>query len=160
MVIAKDRVVSVHYAIHKADGELVESNSDDEPLLTLQGRGVLLGALEQALEGRAAGDTVSVALNPEQAFGERREDFVQRLSKKYLQNAARLKPGMQTTLQTKDGPRTVTVLKVGGKVVDVDLNHPLAGLALNFDLEVVDVRAATAEELAHGHAHGAGGHHH
>ncbi|MFM8355516.1 MAG: peptidylprolyl isomerase [Gammaproteobacteria bacterium] len=101
-----------------------------------------------------------MALNPEQAFGERREDFVQRLSKKYLQNAARLKPGMQTTLQTKDGPRTVTVLKVGGKVVDVDLNHPLAGLALNFDLEVVDVRAATAEELAHGHAHGAGGHHH
>lgn len=160
LVVAKDRVVSVRYAIRNAAGVEVETNRGDEPLLSLHGRGMLLAGLEQALEGRAAGESLSVVLDPAQAFGERRDDAVQRISKKYLPNAARLKPGMQTTLKTKEGQRPVTVLKVGGKVVDVDLNHPLAGETLTFDLEVLDVRAATADELAHGHAHGSGGHQH
>lgn len=158
--VAKDRVITVRYAIRAADGTEVESNRDDEPFVSLHGRGSLLPAIESALDGRTSGERLTLTLTPDQAFGERRDDFTQRISKKYLPNPNRLKPGKQTTLQTREGPRTVTVIKVGGKVVDVDLNHPLAGQTLEFDIELVDVREATAEELSHGHAHGPGGHHH
>ncbi len=160
LTVAKDRVVRVHYDIHDTAGELVESSRDQEPLAVLHGHGNLLAAIETALVGHRAGDRFEVTLAPADAFGERRDDWTQRVSKKYLANAGRLKPGMQTRLQTDQGPRPVTVVKVGGKVVDVDLNHPLAGQTLRFDLEVVDVRDPTDEELAHKHVHGPGGHHH
>ena len=158
--IENDRVVRVHYDIRDVAGELVESSRDQDPLALLHGHGNLLAAVENALVGHRAGDRLDITLAPEDAFGARRDDWTQRISKKYFPNAARLKPGMQTQLQTKEGMRPVTVLKVGGKVVDVDLNHPLAGQTLKFDIEVVDVREATAEELAHRHAHGPDGHHH
>lgn len=160
LTIDKDRVVRVHYDIRDTAGALVESSRDQEPFAVLHGHGALLPALESALVGHRAGDRVDVTLEPEDAFGERRDDWTQRVSKKYFPNAAKLKPGMQTQLQTDQGVRSVTVVKVGGKVIDVDLNHPLAGKTLRFELEVVDVREATAEEIAHGHAHGPDGHHH
>jgi FKBP-type peptidyl-prolyl cis-trans isomerase SlyD len=138
----------------------VESSREDEPLAVLHGHGTLLAAIENALAGRRAGERFELTLAPADAFGERRDNWTQRVSKKYFPNAARLKPGMQTQLQTDSGQRAVTVLKVGGKVIDVDLNHPLAGQTLNFAVEVVDVREATPEEIAHGHVHGPGGHHH
>lgn len=160
LAVEKDRVVRVHYDIHDASGKLVETSRDEEPLSVLHGHGALLAAIETALTGKQAGDRLALTLAPADAFGERRDDWTQRVSKKYLPNAARLKPGMPVQLQTDQGPRTVTVVKVGGKVVDVDLNHPFAGQTLNFAVEVVDVREASAEEIAHGHVHGEGGHHH
>jgi FKBP-type peptidyl-prolyl cis-trans isomerase SlyD len=160
LTIEKDRVVRVHYDIRDPAGELVESSRDEAPFAVLHGHGALLPALENALVGHRAGDRVDLTLEPGDAFGERRADWTQRVSKKYFPNAARLKPGMQAQLQTEQGPRTVTVVKVGGKVIDVDLNHPLAGRTLRFELEVVDVREATPEEISHGHAHGPDGHHH
>lgn len=160
LLVAKDRVITVRYAIRGADGTEVESNREGEPFVSLHGHGSLLPAIETALDGKASGERLNFTLTPDQAFGEHRSDFTQRISKKYLPNPNRLKPGEQTTLQTREGPRTVTVIKVGGKVVDIDLNHPLAGQTLEFDIELVSVREATAEELAHGHAHGPGGHHH
>jgi len=98
---------------------------------------------------------------PELGYGERREGLQQRVPKKYFRDANRLKPGMRTVLTTKeDGQRVVSILKVGTSVVDVDLNHPMAGRTLVFDIEVIEVRAASAEEIAHGHAHAPGGHAH
>jgi FKBP-type peptidyl-prolyl cis-trans isomerase SlyD len=160
MKIERDRVVRFHYVIRDESGNELESTREDEPLAVLQGRGNVMRGIEDALAGRTTGERFSVTLAPEQAFGPRREDWTQRISKKYFADAARLKPGMQTRLQTEEGVRPVTVIKVGGKVVDVDLNHPRAGQTLTFDLEVVEVREATAEELAHRHVHGPGGHHH
>jgi FKBP-type peptidyl-prolyl cis-trans isomerase SlyD len=128
--------------------------------VVLVGHRTLLRGLEQALEGHVAGDRISVTLPPEQAYGPRQDDRVRRVSKKYFAQPNRLRPGEVTRLRTEQGFRAVTVVKVGGKMVDVDLNHPYAGLTLHFDLEVLDVREASAEEIAHGHVHGPGGHHH
>jgi len=158
--VVKDRVVRFHYQIFDAAGEVVESTRDGEPLAILHGRGNVMRGIEDALGGRTTGDRFDVTLPPEQAYGPRKDDFTQRISKKYFPRPARLKPGMTTQLSTEEGVRSVTVLKVGGKVVDVDMNHPLAGQTLRFDLEVVDVREATREEISHRHVHGAGGHHH
>jgi len=160
MKIERDRVVRFHYVIRNESGDELESTRDGEPLAVLHGRGNVMGGIEEALAGHETGDRFEVTLAPEQAFGPRRDDWTQRVSKKYFPNAARLKPGMQTTLQTDEGVRPVTVIKVGGKVIDVDLNHPRAGQTLTFDLDVIEVREATSEELSHRHVHGPGGHHH
>jgi FKBP-type peptidyl-prolyl cis-trans isomerase SlyD len=159
---AKDRVVRFHYEILDESGGSVEKSrdGDGEPLAVLLGRGNLLRAIEDALMGHAAGDSFRVTLPPEQAYGVRRDDQTRRVSKKYFARPERLKPGMVTEMSTEEGARPVTVIKVGGKVVDVDLNHPQAGKTLTFDLEIVDVREATAEEIAHRHVHGPGGHAH
>ena len=158
--VSRDRVVRFHYQIFDAAGEVVESTRDGEPLAILHGRGNVMRGIEDALQGRKANERFEVTLPPEQAYGPRKEDFTQRISKKYFHQPARLKPGMTTQLSTEEGTRSVTVLKVGGKVVDVDMNHPLAGQTLRFDLELVEVRDASPEEIAHRHVHGAGGHHH
>lgn len=159
-VIAKNSVVEFHYTLHNAEGELLESTAGDNPRAFLVGhRGVLAG-VEEAMLGKTAGESLSVTLPPERAFGLRDESLKERLSKKYLKHVKRLTPGLITQVQTKNGPKPVTILKVGSKVVDVDLNHPRAGQTLTFAIDVVSVRDATPEELSHGHAHGPGGHHH
>lgn len=157
---ARNRVVRFHYQLREADGSEVETSAGGEPVAALLGYGNVMPGLETALTGRTPGERFEVTLAPEEAFGARRDDWIQRVPKKYVANAARLKPGMQTRLETESGTRTVTVVKVGSKVLDVDLNHPLAGKTVTFAIEVVDVRDATGEELAHRHVHGAGGHHH
>lgn len=156
----KDKVVSFHYRLSDTDGTEIESSHEREPMAVLCGHGGIIPGLEQAMTGRSAGDRFDVVVTPDQGYGERREDFVQRVAKKYFRDPEHLKTGMATMLQTKDGPRSITVLKVGSSVVDVDLNHPMAGKTLNFAIEVTDIRDATPEELAHGHAHGSGGHAH
>jgi FKBP-type peptidyl-prolyl cis-trans isomerase SlyD len=160
LTAAKDRVVHFHYVLRDSAGLEVESSRDGEPAAALIGHGSLMAGLEQSLENRSPGERFEVTLPPKDAFGERRDDWTQRVSKKYVSGASRLKSGMQTKVQTDSGPRPVTVLKVGGKFIDVDLNHPLAGQSVVFDVEVIDVREATPEELSHGHVHGAGGHQH
>ncbi|HET8941576.1 MAG TPA: peptidylprolyl isomerase [Rudaea sp.] len=160
MQAEKDKVVSFHYVLSDNDGIEIESSHEREPMAVLCGRGGIIPGLEQAMLGRGAGDHFAVVVSPAEGYGERREDFVQRVAKKYFRDPGNLKPGMVTMLQTKDGPRSITVLKVGSSVVDVDLNHPMAGKTLKFAIEITDVREASAEELAHGHAHGSGGHAH
>ncbi len=156
----RGRVVRFHYTISDAAGAEVESSRPGEPVLALLGHGNLMLGLETAIIGHSAGETFAAVLEPEQAFGERREDWTQRVSKKHFGKGTRFQPGATLRLQTDQGARTVTVLKVGGKFVDVDLNHPLAGQTVTFTVELEDVREATAEELAHRHAHGTGGHQH
>lgn len=164
MQISADKVVSFHYNLKDVDGTLLETSYDVEPTLYLHGHSNILASLEDVLEDKAAGDKVSVTLAPDQAYGERKEGAVQRIPIKHLHNHTalknKLKPGMKVQVNTQHGPWEAIVLKVGKFNVDIDSNHPLAGKTLSFDIEVVDVREATAEELAHGHAHGAGGHHH
>lgn len=159
--IQRDRVVSIRYELFSETGELYESNrQDSEPQALLYGHGGLLPGLEQALLGKLAGDEIDVQLTPEQAFGARDDTQQQRISKKHFANGKKLRVGQIATLQTRDGARQVTVIKVGAKMLDVDLNHPHAGENLRIKAQVESVRDATHEELAHGHAHGAGGHHH
>jgi len=160
MQIADGTVASFHYTLRGEDGAELESSRDGDPVAYLHGQGNILPALEERLAGHAPGDTLAVTLAPEQAYGPRRADSVQRVPLKHIQARGRLQPGMVVAVQTEHGARQVTVLKVGKFNVDVDTNHPLAGRTLSFDIEVLEVRAASDEEMAHGHAHGAGGHHH
>lgn len=164
MKVSADSVVSFHYNLKDVDGNLLEASYDLEPTLYLHGHRNILASLEEVLEGKALGDKISVTLSPEQAYGERKEGAVQRIPIKHLHNHAalknKLKAGAVVQVNTQQGPWEAVVLKVGKFNVDIDSNHPLAGKTLTFDIEVVAVREATAEELAHGHAHGAGGHHH
>ncbi|MEP6635055.1 MAG: peptidylprolyl isomerase, partial [Luteimonas sp.] len=129
------------------------------PLTIMIGHGNIIPGLEKALDGHEAGDKFTVDVTAAEAYGELREGLNQRVPKKHF-NGQRLEPGMQVVLNTNFGPRAVTIQKVGMSVVDVDLNHPMAGKDLHFDIEIVDVREATPEERAHGHVHGDGGHHH
>ncbi|ACE83704.1 FKBP-type peptidyl-prolyl cis-trans isomerase [Cellvibrio japonicus] len=164
MQITADKVVSFHYRLSETGADEIESSYDAEPTLYLHGHNNLLAALEAALDGKTVGDKVSVSLTPEQAYGVRQEGAVQRIPVKHLLDhdklKNKLKPGMKVAVNTQHGPWEALVLKVGKFNVDIDSNHPLAGKHLDFALDVIAVRDATDEEIAHGHAHGVGGHHH
>lgn len=159
MIITKDSVVQLHYRVSDASG-LIEDSAKGEPMLYLHGHQNMLPAIEQALEGKAAGDTLSLVVEPKDAYGERDDNAIQSIQVKHLKGAKKWAPGMTAIVETEHGPRQVKIVKVGMFKAEVDVNHPLAGKTLTFDLNVVSVREATAEEIAHGHAHGAGGHHH
>ena len=159
MKIEKDRVVRFHYTVSEVGQEPLETSEGREPLAILIGHGNIIPGLEKAMEGREAGEKFEVDVVAAEAYGERREGLTQRVPKKHFKGA-RLEPGMQAVLPTNFGPRAVTIQKVGMSVVDVDLNHPMAGKDLHFAIEIVEVREAFAEEIEHGHVHGDGGHHH
>ncbi|GAB2500115.1 peptidylprolyl isomerase [Pseudoxanthomonas sangjuensis] len=159
MKIAKDSVVRFHYTVSEVGKEPLESSKDREPLAILVGHGNIIPGLENAMIDREAGESFGVDVAAADAYGERRDNMTQRVPKKHFGNQ-KLEPGQQVVLQTNFGPRAVTIEKIGMSVVDVDLNHPMAGKDLHFDIEVVDVREAMPEEIEHGHVHGDGGHHH
>ena len=160
MQIAADSVVLIHYTLKDDDGKVLDSSAGGEPLAYIQGHGNLVSGLEKALEGKAQGNRIEVSLVPEEGYGTRNEALVQRVPKRSLQGAGEIRKGMQFQAQTDEGMRLFTVTTVVGDMVTLDGNHPLADQTLHFDVEVVEVRDATAEELEHGHVHGAGGHHH
>jgi len=159
-MIEKDKVVQFHYRLKDDTGTELEDSRRGEPMAYLHGHGNIIPGLENAMSGHQAGDQFDVTVAPADGYGERKEGMQQRVSAKYLKHAGKLRPGMTVSVSTDQGPRTVTVIKVGLKTVDVDGNHPLAGKTLTFNIEVVDIRDATDEEISHGHAHGPGGHHH
>ena len=159
MKIEKDRAVRFHYSVAEQGQESVENSHGGDPLAVLIGHNNIIPGLEKAMEGREAGEKFSVDVPAAEAYGERREGLSQRVPKKHFQGS-KLEPGMQVVLNTNVGPRAVTVEKVGMTTVDIDLNHPMAGKDLHFEIEVVEVREATPEEIEHGHVHGEGGHAH
>ena len=164
-MIAKDKVVAFHYVLRNESGEEIENSHGDEPMVYLHGGyRNLLPKLEDALEGREPGDKFDVTLPPEHAYGLRLADAQQRVPIKHLlTRSKRYRPGMVVKVNTSDGPRDVIIVKVGKFNVDVDTNHPLAGITLTFDVEIIDIRAATDEEISHRHSHGwepSAGHHH
>jgi FKBP-type peptidyl-prolyl cis-trans isomerase SlyD len=160
MQIADNTVVQLHYTLKDEQGQVLESNEGRSPLAYLHGHNNMMPGVEQALAGKAEGDRFSVTLAPAETYGERQEGMIQRIPVKHLEGAKRWQPGMVAVVQTDKGHRQVTVVKIGKFMAEVDFNHPLAGLTLTFELGVASVRAATEEEIAHGHAHGEGGHHH
>lgn len=160
MNIAKDSVVELHYSLKDESGQEIETSHGGEPMAYLHGHRNIIPGLEEALEGKAAGDKVSVTVPPEKGYGMPQPGLTQRVSVKHLQGAKTWKPGMVAVVETDQGTRQVQVVKVGRFMADVDLNHPMAGKTLTFDVEIVSVREAQPEEIAHGHVHGDGGHHH
>lgn len=160
MQVARDAVVVIHYTLTNDAGEVLDSSAGGEPLSYIHGGGNIIPGLEEALEGKGAGDKLQVAVPAEKAYGTHDAELVQQVPKRAFQGVGEVKAGMRFTAQTEHGPRQVVVTRVAGDMVTVDGNHPLAGQALNFAVEITEVRAATAEELAHGHVHGPGGHHH
>jgi FKBP-type peptidyl-prolyl cis-trans isomerase SlyD len=158
--ITADKVVLIHYTLKDDAGAVLDSSREGEPLAYIQGHGNLVPGLEKALEGKQDGSTVGVTVPPGEGYGIRDAALVQRTPKRALQGSGEIRKGMQFQGRTDDGMRLFTVTAVVGDMVTLDGNHPLADQNLHFDVEVVSVRDATAEELEHGHVHGAGGHHH
>lgn len=158
MKIGKNTAVTLRYRIAEANGKLLEDGK--EPTAYLHGGyGNTFAKVEEALEGREAGYQVALDLQPADAFGQRDESLVQVIPK--TQFPPGVKVGGQLEGRGEDGHTHVfTVVKIKGPEVHLDGNHPLAGKALRLNLTVMDVRAATEEEVAHGHVHGAHGHHH
>jgi FKBP-type peptidyl-prolyl cis-trans isomerase SlyD len=159
MHIEKNKVVWFHYSMYEQDVKLEDSREHD-PVLYLHGQGSIFAALEAALEGKVSGDTISITLEPEQAYGHRRDSPTQRIPIKHLIPNRKPRKGDVFQVETDHGHQNVIIMKVGKFNVDVDFNHPLAGKTLRFEIEVGNIRDATSEELDHGHAHGAGGHSH
>lgn len=158
--IADDKVVTFHYRLRDAEGTFSESSEGNTPVVYLHGHGNIVPGLEKQLAGRSGGDKLTATVAPEEAYGAHDPNGIQRVPIKRLGSAGRLVAGQMVAINTDAGVRHARVVKVGHFNVDLDLNHPLAGKTLIFDIEVVGVREATPEELEHGHAHGPEGHAH
>jgi len=160
MQIATNRVVLIHYTLTNDAGETLDSSSGRDPLAYLHGKGNLIPGLEAELLGRTAGEKLNVRIAPENGYGEVDPALVQDVPRTAFQNIDDIQIGMRFQTQSARGPQVVVVTALTDDAVRVDANHPLAGQHLNFAVEITEVREASAEELAHGHVHGAGGHHH
>jgi FKBP-type peptidyl-prolyl cis-trans isomerase SlyD len=160
MSIETNHVVSIHYTLKGDAGEVIDSSLGGEPLAYLHGHGNLVPGLERELTGKSAGDKLQVKIAPADGYGEYDPQLVQRVPRRALKGVANVRVGMRLQAQTGQGPKPVTVTHITGDMVTLDGNHPLAGKHLNFDVEIAAVRAATEEELSHGHVHGPDGHHH
>ena len=160
MQIANHSVVSFHYTLTDDTGQVLDSSQGREPLVYLQGVGQIVPGLEKAMEGRQVGDQFKVDVAPEEGYGVHHAELVQEVPREAFQGVEDIQPGMQFQGRGPQGAINVTVTKVEDGKVHIDGNHPLAGQTLHFDVEVTDVRAASEEELSHGHVHGEGGHHH
>lgn len=160
MQVADNMAVSIHYTLSNDDGEVIDSSIGNEALVYLHGTGNIISGLEQALHGKAIGDKLNVRISPENAYGEFMEDRVQVISRAMFEGIDDLEVGMQFHADVSSGPGVVSIIAIEGDNVTIDGNHPLAGLALTFDVEIIDVRPASTEEISHGHVHGPGGHHH
>ncbi|MDD1795895.1 peptidylprolyl isomerase [Enterovibrio makurazakiensis] len=162
MKVTKDVVVSIAYQVKNEDGIVVDESTQANPLQYLQGHDNLIIGLENALEGREVGEVFEVTVAPEDAYGEHMDEMVQRVPADVFQGVDEITVGMRFLADTDQGPIPVEVTEVDGDEVVVDGNHMLAGQTLTFNVEVVELREATEEEIEHGHIHqagGCGGHH-
>jgi FKBP-type peptidyl-prolyl cis-trans isomerase SlyD len=160
MKIDKNKVVSIDYKLTGDDGNVIDSSEGRDPLAYLHGNGNIVSGLEEALDGKTSGDSVTVSIPPEKGYGIRDESKMVQVPKEQLKGADQIQAGMQFQAQTPEGAQLFTVAKVEETSVTLDANHPLAGATLNFDVTIRDVREATEEEVSHGHVHGPGGHQH
>ena len=158
MTIKDNSAVSFHYTLTDDDGQTLDSSSGKDPLAYLHGAGNIIPGLESALEGKAVGDAMVVAVTAAEGYGEVQQELIQEVPRDAFQGVDSIEVGMQFEAQTGQGGSVpVTVTAVTDEVVTVDGNHPLAGKNLNFDVTITEVREASEEELAHGHTHGADG---
>jgi len=157
MKISENKVVELHYAVSDTDDTLIDSSYDHSPLSIIQGTGYLIPGLEDALTDHVVGDKFEVEVSAENAYGDRHDEFVQTVPKSMFESVEDLAVGSQLRATTDDGEQTVIVIDVTEDEITVDGNHPLAGIDLKFDVEILEVRDATEDELQHGHVHGEGG---
>lgn len=156
MQIQKDNVVTLHYTVSTTEGEMIDSSHEAPPMSFLQGSHFMIEGIEDALDGKVKGDKFSVNVDPDKAYGERHDDLIQEVPSDMFEDMD-VDVGMSFRATTDDGEQSVMIIDKTDTTVTVDGNHPLAGMSLAFDVEVVDVRQATAEEIKHGHVHGEDG---
>lgn len=159
MQIGQNSVVSIYYELSNDAGEILDASNEGEPLVYLHGAHNIIPGLENQLAGKIAGDTLKVKVQPEEAYGPRRDELIQQVPRTAFPEPDKLAVGMRFSAESEGGQISVVVTELSDSEATVDGNHPLAGVVLNFDVSIADVRAATDEELSHGHAH-ANGHHH
>lgn len=160
MQISKNSVVTLNYTLKNDQGDTLDE-SQDGSFLYMHGSGGIIPGLESQLEGKSVGDSFSAHIEAAEGYGERDDTMVQVVPKDMFEEGHPIEEGIQFHAQSPEGDMlTVTVTKVDGDEITVDGNHPLAGIALNFDVKVEDIREASTEEIEHGHAHGPDGHHH
>lgn len=157
MKISKNKAISIHYSVSTADDTLIDSSYDHDPLSVIQGSSYLIPGLEEALEGHEAGDTFEVTVSPEKGYGERFDDYVQTVPKEIFADIEDLAVGAQLRATTDEGEQTVIVVDIAEDAITVDGNHPLAGMELKFNVEVLEVRDATEDEIAQGQVQPKGG---
>ena len=160
MQIAAQAVVAFHYTLTDDAGQVIDTSAGHEPLTYLHGSGQIVSGLERQMEGHSHGDKFTAQVGPEEGYGVPHAELVQQVPRSAFPGIDEIQPGMQFQGRGPQGEINVTVTKVEDDTIFIDGNHPLAGKTLHFAIEVADVRAATAEELEHGHVHGAGGHAH
>ena len=156
MAITHNDVVTIHYTLKDDTDKVIDSSAGGEPLAYLHGHGNIIPGLERELAGKNVGDRLKVRVPAAEGYGEYDRALVQKVPRRALKGIADLRVG----LRLQAGHQAVTVTHIAGDMITLDGNHPLAGQNLTFDVEITAVRAATEEELTHGHVHGAGGHHH
>ena len=160
MQIADQCVALFHYTLRNDAEEVLDSSSGKEPLAYLHGAGNIIPGLEQELLGKAAGDKLKVTVEPEMGYGQKQDALIEEVPRDAFQGVDNIDVGMRFQAESDQGPMVVTVAAVTEETVTVDGNHPLAGETLHFEVKVVEVREASAEEKDHGHPHGPGGHEH
>lgn len=161
MPIGANKVVTLNYKLSDDKGNLIQTTKDNGPFVYLSGKNQILPKLEEAIDGMLIGGKKNIELSSSEAYGDYDEKAVQQVKKDAFPEGSNLEAGMEYMAQSPEGhPVPFVIKEVKDEDVTIDFNHPLAGRNLNFDVELVDVRDATAEELDHGHVHGAGGHQH
>lgn len=158
MQIADNTVAELNYKL-TIDGELIDESHEGHPLAYIHGNGNLIPGMENALTGKSMGDNFNLTLEPKDAYGEYDDTLFTKVDRSELSEINNLEVGLELEAEFPEGTQVATVKAIDGDEVSIDGNHPLAGETLNFEVEVVGVRAATEEELAHGHPHGPGGAH-
>jgi FKBP-type peptidyl-prolyl cis-trans isomerase SlyD len=158
MQIANETAVWLQYTLRNDAGDVLDASEENEPLIYIHGQGDIVPGLEKALDGKEPGAKFSVTVSPEEGYGVRTNSKVQTVPRNAFEDDADIEPGTQFQAEGPDGLSIVTIVEVADDEVTIDANHPLAGENLHFEIEVVKVRAATPEEIEHGHVHE--GHHH
>ena len=154
LLIGDQSVVNMHYKLTDNDGTVIDSSEGAQPLAYLHGAGNIIPGLEKALEGKAQGDKLQVKIEPKEGYGEINTDLIKIIEKKAFEGVDKIEVGMAFEAKAPDGStQNIIVKKVEGDDITIDTNHPLAGVTLNFDIQIVSVREAAKEELDHGHTH-------
>ncbi len=156
MQVADNMAVSIHYTLTDDKGQELDSSVNSEPLEYLHGKGNIIPGLESSLSGKSVGDKFTVRVEAENAYGERHDEMVQVIPRSMFEGVDQLEVGMQFHADVSSGPGVVTIIDIDGDDITIDGNHPLAGEALTFDVEVTNIREASNDELEHGHIHGEG----
>ena len=160
LALADGFVGIIHYTLKNDDGEILDSSEGKAPLVYLHGANNLIPGLEAELAGKSTGAAFNASIPPAQAYGEFNEDFIQVISKSMFEGVESIEVGMSFVAQGEGGAqRQVRVTEVNGEDITIDANHPLAGQTLHFEVEVVDVREGTPQEIEHGHVHAGGADH-